>query len=133
MLQIDSEGLIFFGNQRSNTEYIKLSNSSHPAVFFIPFLRRLINGTLDSILYHRIVTSEKFSILREIDSIITEFNRDLDGFNSTMALIATWQVCSKYTCGVTPRFDIKGTAQTLKFGNALTHPLRCFNHQEWAD
>ncbi len=96
MLQIDSQGLIIFRNQSSrlmNAEDLRLSNSSYPALI-IPLnsLRSLIDEELDSILDYRIVTSENTFILKEIDSIITEFNKDLNGFSSTLALIATWQV-----------------------------------------
>ncbi len=86
MLQIYSQGLLFKPSNKSTSEF-RLSTSKYPAVVLIP------NNFYYIILHHRIVTSDNISTLGEIDTIITEFNSDLNGFNSTLALVVTWQVC----------------------------------------
>ncbi len=101
MLQIDSGGLVLFGRRplRMSTSEFRLSTSPNPAVVLIPptnFLRLNFN-TLLITLNHRIATSANIFTLREVDSIITEFNGDLNGFNSTLVLVVTWQVCKNDT------------------------------------
>ena len=77
---------------------LRLSTSSHPAILPLRPVVQILGGTLQReedalvLLDHRIVTSENNSELREIDSVISEFNRDLANFTSLSVLIATWRV-----------------------------------------
>ena len=100
MSQIHSEGLILFGQSLSNVDLqeFRLSTSQYPVVVPVPLITvlnfvNLLNLQRDDllvILNHRILEDE--IALREIDSLITDFNGNLSDFRSTLALVATWQI-----------------------------------------
>ena len=74
-----------------------LSTSRHPTILPLPIILILGNITQREedplvIMDHRIVKSENTTDLREIDSVISKFNKDLKNFKSTFAVVATWRV-----------------------------------------